>query len=304
MSRRPATLVAIVLLVTVALALPGTIASSGADAATNEVDMSGFSEEPGEIGLVLLSAQATNVTAYEANVTFDPDVVTVVAAGRQDFPNPEETVDREQGWVRLSAERSEPVDEPILASLVVRVLSEAEPGTDTDLSFVEADTTLTNATDGELSIDAYGKATVSVLQPETATHEQTVTPEQTGTPTATPTQTSSPTPTPTATPTPSVTPTATATPTATPDQSPSPTDTERPSPTSTPSQTSAGSPSPSPAESPETEATPTASPVPMTPTATDRPGTTTATEGPGFGPSVTLAALLVVAGLLWRGRDR
>jgi len=294
MPRRPATLAVVALLVTVALALPGAIASTGATAATNEVDMSGFSEEPGETGLVLLSARATNVTAYEANVTFDPDVVTVVAAGRQDFPNPEETIDREQGWVRLSAERSEPVDEPVLTSLVVRVLSEAEPGTETELSFVEADTTLTNATDGELPIDAYGNATVEVLQPDTPT--PTATPEPTATPTATPTRTPSPSPTatPTATLTPSTSPTDTATPTATPTETASQTDIDSSSPTPSASPTSTASPSPSPTDSP----------VPMSPTPTDRPGTTTATEGPGFGLTVTLVALLVVGGFLRRSRVR
>jgi len=304
MSRAPAAVVpAVVVLVAVALALPG------ATAATNEVTMSGFSEEPGEIGLVLLSAQATNVTAYQANVTFDPDVVTVVAAGRQDFPNPEETVDRENGWVRLSAERSDPVDEPILTSLVVRILSEAEPGTETELSFVETDTTLTNATDGELTIDAYGTATIDVLQPDTPT--PTVTPESTPTvaPTVTPTPTPSPVPTatPTVTPTPTVTTTPTATTPTTPTETPTPTgtDTDTPTETSTPTRTATASPTPTATEPRETTtppaATPTATPEP---TPTDPATGTTTESGPGFGLVVTVVALLVAAGLVRRTRRR
>jgi PGF-CTERM protein len=299
MSRAPAALVpAVVVLVAVALALPG------AAAATNEMSMSGFSEEPGETGLVLLSAQATNVTAYEANVTFDPDVVTVVAAGRQDFPNPEETVDRERGWVRLSAEQSEPVDDPVLASLVVRVLSEAEPGTETELSFVEADTTLTNATDGELSIAAYGNATIDVLQSDTPT--PTVAPESTSTltpertPTATPTVTTSPTPTPTATPTLTPTPSATQTPTQT--------ETARPTETATSTRTSTASPTPTVIET--TDETETTAPPAATPTATPEPtptdpaAETTTETGPGFGLVVTVLAVLAATGLLRRTRNR
>jgi hypothetical protein len=285
MSRAPAVLLAVALLVTVALA------PSGAVAATNEVSMSGFSEEPGEIGLVLVSAQATNVTAYEANVTFDPDVVTVVAAGRQDFPNPEETIDREQGWVRLSATSDDPVDDPVLTSLVVRVLSGAEPGTETDLSFVEADTTLTNETDGELPIDAYGNATVGVLQPDTPT--ATPTPEST--PTATPTATPSPTATPTVTPTPTVTSTPTATPTSTPTPTDTPPETTSPTPTRT--ETVSPTPTPTPTAFPgETETTA----PPSTPTDT-APGTTTGT-GPGLGPVTAVLAVLVAAALIRRTR--
>jgi len=298
MSHGPATLVVVALLATVALA------PSGAAVATNEVSMSGFTADPGEIGLVLVSAQATNVSAYEANVTFDPDVVTVVAAGRQDFPNPEETIDREQGWVRLSAERNEGVDDPILTSLVVRVLSGAEPGTETELSFVESDTTLTDATDGELTIDGYGSATVNVVEPDTPT--PTPTPESTPNLSVTATPTVTPSPTPAVTPTVSPTPTATPTATPTPTETPTSAQTDTPTETTTPTQTTVSSPTPTATEAPVTTtapatATPTASPEP---TPTDRAPTTTTGEGPGFGAVVTLLVVLVATGLVCRTRDR
>jgi len=294
MSRGPATLVVVALLVTLALAVPF------AGATTNEITMSGFSEEPGEVGLVLLWAQATNVTAYEANVTFDPDVVTVVTAGQRDFPTPEETVDRENGWVSLSASREEPVDYPVLASLVVRVSSDAEPGTETELSFVEADTTLTNATDGELTIDAFGTGAVSVLQPDTPAPTATPTPAPSPatTPTATSTDTPTPTPTDTPTPTPTPTPTDASTPT------PTPTDASTPTPTPTTTPTPTQMPSPTPTET--VTQTQTVAPSP-TPTATASPEptlTTTTANGPGFGLAVTLLAILVAAGLARRSRGR
>ncbi|MFB6152493.1 MAG: hypothetical protein ABEJ40_11870 [Haloarculaceae archaeon] len=248
-----------------------TLAGGGAvaGATTASISLSDVSGPPDDYAVVLLYADAENVTAYEANVTYDPAVVDVVAVAGADIPSPNGTIDHGSGWVTLNSSREESKDDPTLATLLVHVRPDAEPGATAELSFVPGETTLTNET-GEVPIDSYLGATVRVEQPATDVATATSTPPPTPTPTPTPTTT--PTPTPTTTPTPTPTTTPTVTPTATP--TPTATQTATPTPTATPIQT------------PTATATPTAT---DTSTATDTPNqaTTSGVGAAGTGGDVT-----------------
>lgn len=286
MSRRTSTTAALLAVVALLGAAAAATPWAAANATDNRVSVSDVSEQPGEYGIALLTAEATNVTGYEANVTFDPTVVRVAVVGRQRFPDTDVTIDNENGWVSLNGARDDGVDDPTLASLVVKVRADAEPGTRSPLGLVAADTTLTNATDGEIPVARYANGSVYVREPETPT--PTATPTPGSTPTATPTTTPTAPPSPTATPTP----TAVSTPTATPTSTPTPTET----PTATQSPTQTDTETRSPTASPTPTATPaltTFEPIPTpTPTADNATGTVTGADGPGFGG---LAAVFAVA---------
>lgn len=327
----------VVLVLAAAAFGPVSIASSAPDA---RIAISDVSRSPGDYGVVLLHAEASNVTEYEANVTFDSSEAYPIVATGADFPEPETTIDRDAGWIELSGSNASGVDDPTLAAVLVRVDPDATVGETAELSFVSEETVLRNAS-GEIPIAAYDAGRITVAAPatstasptptptrtptETATPTPTETPTPTPTETATPTPTPSPTPTPTQTPTPTPTPTETATPTPTstetptltPTETPTPTATTTPTPTDTPTATPTDSPTPTdtrtptqtepfaPTEPPTSSPTPTETPTP-TPTQTPTGTATTETtdgDGPGFGVPTLLAAV-VVAALVRRARGR
>jgi hypothetical protein len=91
---------------------------------------------------VNVSANASNVAGYQANVTFDPDVVQVERVEGAAFADPVVRVDNETGYVRFTQAAAKGVDDPVLARLTLSIVAD-EP-TETALRFVRADTRLNN----------------------------------------------------------------------------------------------------------------------------------------------------------------
>lgn len=280
----------VALAIALLLVVLGSVVTPGlAQADSTRVAVSDASREPGEYAVVLLTAQAANVTEYEANITFNASVVRFAFATGADFSEPNVESDNEAGWVRLDQSADSPTDDPTLAGLMIQVRSDAVPGDRTELEFVQSETSLTNETHGEIDIDAYEDGRFAVDEPES-----TATPSPTPTPTPSPTATPSPTLTPTATPSSTATPTATANGT--------------PTPPATGTETATVTPSPTPTRSPTPTATP-GTPVPTetstgTPTVTDSDDSTpVTTTGDGAGLGIGLA-LLAVAGIALLARRR
>lgn len=116
--------------------------------------------QTGDTVTLPVTATASNVSGYQANLTFDPDAVQVEDVnGSAAFDDPVYTIDNEAGWVAFNDLRSDGVDDPVLASIVVNVT--ASSGT-AELDFVEDDTKLTNATPGEIAIGNFTGAVVEV----------------------------------------------------------------------------------------------------------------------------------------------
>jgi outer membrane biosynthesis protein TonB len=174
---------------------------------------------PGETVTLTVWANATDVSGYQSEVTFDPDVVAVMGvSGTSDFDSPVRDVDNENGSVTFNQIRSGEATDPLLAQITIEVIG--TDGQRSDLSFDDSETKFSNDTGGTFQPGELRSLTVTVestTPTETATPTPTPTPTETATPTPTPTttQTATPTQTPTTTETGTATPTETATTTAT-----------------------------------------------------------------------------------------
>lgn len=157
---------------------------------------------PGENVTVVMWANTTNASAYQTNLTFNPDVVQVVAiSGSTDFGDPVMNPDNSAGWVAFNQLRQSGISNPVLAEITFQVVGQT--GDTSDISFVETDTKLATKDGETYSPGEYGDITIQV-------EESTLTPTPTAMSTPTPTSTPEPnTPTPTSTPEPN-TPTPTA----------------------------------------------------------------------------------------------
>lgn len=253
MRGRNALVVACALVVLVG-ALPVAVTSSGSASTTVVTvgDGATVTGEPGETMTLTVRANATGVRGYQANLTFDPNVVEVESVSRsEDFEKPVSNVNNDEGWVSFNQIRSSETDDPVLATVTLTVTGAS--GDSTKLSFAEEDTKFADGNGETFSSQMYDPLEVSV---------ESSTPTPTATPTSTPTAT--PTSTPTATPTSTPTETPTATPTATPTSTPTET------PTATPTATPTSTPTATPTATPTETSTPTDTPSP-TPTPTDTP---------------------------------
>jgi uncharacterized membrane protein YgcG len=188
------------------VAVGGVAAASGPVYATADGSDS-VQYSSGDTFTVTVGSDATNVSAYQANLTFDPGVVELRSvSGTDDFSDP--VTNRGNGWVAFNQYRSSDTDGPVFATLTFEVVGDA--GDEAAFSFVRAETKLANSAGQEESITGYEGLTLSVPSEPT--------PTETPTPTPTPTPTETPTPTPTPTPTETPTPTPTPTPTDAPDE--------------------------------------------------------------------------------------
>lgn len=225
------TTLAVCVLLLIAGALP-VAASSVGTATTMSISMGEnpgagpggtIATAPGENVTVFVWANATNVTGYQANVTFDPAVVQVeTVSGSSEFTDPVVNANDSAGWVAFNQLRSSEVTDPVLAEITFAVADEASETS--NISFVETDVKFATGDGETFSPDEYGNVTLQIEESST-----------------TPTPTATPTPTPTATPTPSTTPSVTPTPTPSPTPNPTPT-APMPTPNQTPSLTATPTP--------------------------------------------------------------
>lgn len=160
--------------VTVALLVGAVVSSAGVVAAADaSVVVTGADGETslegtdGERFDLAVTANATNVSAYQAALVFDPAVVEVVSvSGTDDFDDPVVNVD-ESGRVAFNQYRSSPVDDPQLATLTVEVVGSG--GNWTSLSFVEPETKLSDDVAREQRISRSDGLTVTVVSEGDAT---------------------------------------------------------------------------------------------------------------------------------------
>ena len=123
------TALAVCLLVLVAVALPVAVSSIGTAGTTSisagespTADPDGtITAAPGENVTVVIWANATNVTAYQANVTFNPDIVQVAAvSGSSDFKDPVANANGSAGGDHLHGGRRDERDQQRLVRRVGR----------------------------------------------------------------------------------------------------------------------------------------------------------------------------------------
>lgn len=169
--RRPAVAVA----VTVALVVGAIVSSAGVVAADDaSVRVTGadggtsLEGTDGERFNLTVTANATNVSAYQAVLAYDPEVVEVVSvSGTDDFDDPVANVDEEGGRVAFNQYRSSTVDDPALATLTVEVVGSG--GNWTPISFVESETKLSDDVSRERGIGRFDDLTVTAVSEADAT---------------------------------------------------------------------------------------------------------------------------------------
>lgn len=155
-------------------------------------------EQRGETLTVTLSASG-EMAGYQANVTYDPSVVTFRGATGVDFADPVVNNNGAAGWVFLTQAAADGVENPELVQITFEVVGNGNPQIGFDRS-----NTLLNDADAEVVEPTYetnevGSFTVATATP-TATPSPTVTRPATDSPTATPSVTDSPATADTATP--------------------------------------------------------------------------------------------------------
>jgi hypothetical protein len=147
-----------------------------------------ISVTPGETVTVQVWANATAVRGYQTNVTFDPTIAEIDSvAGSDDFDDPVANVNNDAGWVAFNQLRSGETNDPVLAQVTLTVPADAAGST--QLTFVEADTKLSNSDGETISPEAFNSVELRV-DAGSATPTETDTPMPTETATATPTETS------------------------------------------------------------------------------------------------------------------
>lgn len=147
------------LLVTIALlvalsTIPAATAGLGATAQADELELT-VDEQDTETFTVLVSTSAADVAGVDANVTFDPDVVTVQDVENLGFADPVVNTNNDDGWVFFTQARSNGVDAPTTAAITFEIQSE---GTMT-LEFVDDDTRISDSNHDLLSVTLSGTST-------------------------------------------------------------------------------------------------------------------------------------------------
>lgn len=141
------------LVVTVAVttaAAPVVAATTGSDGSTldsqeqPQVRLGSTTVDPGETTTVRLATDASEVAGYQANVTFDPDVLEVASvSGTESFGDPVVNANNDEGWVFVTQSQVEGTDEPALATITFAAVG--DDGQRSSLGFVGADTVLNDA---------------------------------------------------------------------------------------------------------------------------------------------------------------
>ena len=162
------------LLAAVVVAVPLTATSAAAPPDANAstavtTDPGGsLTAERWETLTVTVRANATNVTGYQSELAYDPNVLQVrEIAGTDDFDAPVAATDNTNGSIVFNQIRSGAVANPVLAELTVQVIGTG--GQRSDLSVVARETTFSNATGATFEPDSAGGVTVAVQSGGTGT---------------------------------------------------------------------------------------------------------------------------------------
>ncbi|WP_256295750.1 cohesin domain-containing protein [Haloarchaeobius salinus] len=125
------------LLVALCLALVAVPMAAAQESATLSLTETEVESTDGT-ATVTLAAEGSDVAGYQANVSFDPDVVRVQSVSGADYSDPVQNVNNEDGWVFLTQSQSDGMDDPELATITFEVVG--DEGDRSTLSFVESDT--------------------------------------------------------------------------------------------------------------------------------------------------------------------
>lgn len=137
-------------------------------------------DRSGDTLTVTLTATGTDIAGYQANLTFDPDVVQYRSASGVDFSDPVANADQTAGWVFLTQAAADGTDDPTLVRVSFEIVGDGDPGVGFDQS-----NTLLNDADAE-NVDAgYETDAVSGLTVTTTSPTPTASPSPTPSPTGT-----------------------------------------------------------------------------------------------------------------------
>ena len=168
-------LIAVLMIVAVCSAscvVTGTAAASPTDerALQTSGTLTLSAERSGDTVVVTVAATGNDIAGYQANVTYDPDVLRFQNASGVDFDDPVTNANDEAGWVFLTESQTNGTTDPVFARLTFRVVGEA--GSDTGLGFVNSDSLLNDADaeNVETTYETSGVGTLEALDvTETAT---------------------------------------------------------------------------------------------------------------------------------------
>lgn len=177
--RRGRTLALVVATAFVFLCIAAFSAPTGASPSqeATAITLGDGSGQPGANVTVDLSVTGANVSAYEASVTYDPDVVRVVAVAGVDFSDPITDVDDDAGRVNLTQVSTTGARDPTLARITFELVGQSTD--ETTLAFDEDATAIFDADSQDIFIDSYSDGRVLVEQSPTPTQSPTATPTAT-----------------------------------------------------------------------------------------------------------------------------
>lgn len=144
-------------LLVVAIVAVGTVAVGTVGAETGEdatITLEVVSETDDTVEVVM-GTDAQDAAGYEANVTYDPAVLTLDTIEGVDFDEPVTNTDDDAGWVKLTQAQGSGMKAPTFARLTFTVTEAVE----TELSFLEHETAVNNE-ELELLELAYHGATI------------------------------------------------------------------------------------------------------------------------------------------------
>lgn len=155
-------------------------------------------ERSGDTLTVTLTSTGQNVAGYQANLTFDPDVVQFRSASGVGFADPVTNADQTAGWVFLTQSAADGTDNPTLVRVTFEIVGDGDPG----IGFDRSNTLLNDAdaenVDPDYETDAVAGLSVTTTSP-TVTASPTVTSSSTASSSASDTPVPTPTPTASAT---------------------------------------------------------------------------------------------------------
>ncbi|WP_440988303.1 cohesin domain-containing protein [Haloarchaeobius baliensis] len=154
--RHASGLVVLVALATVCGALaPGVVAAEEQSEAT--ITVGDASAAPGETVTVPVAVEGENIAGYQANLTWDPSVLRFESVEGADLSDPVKNAN--EGWVFMTQSQSSGTSSPTVARVTFTVVGDG--GDETELAFVDADTSANDESSQLETAVAGGTVTVS-----------------------------------------------------------------------------------------------------------------------------------------------
>ncbi|WP_327053867.1 cohesin domain-containing protein [Halomicrococcus gelatinilyticus] len=140
------------LLVLSVLASPAVVQSGLAQSSDAKLALSSSDVRDDGTVTVTLATDARNVAGYQANLTFDPSVLTVKSIDGVDYGDPVTNVNNDAGWAFFTQSEAEGSNAPTFATVTFAVV--AENDTSADVALVSEDTRLNDANAEGIAVSA------------------------------------------------------------------------------------------------------------------------------------------------------